>query len=212
MATNAEKLQLAESDLRKLDDEIAKNAEDRRQLLQVILSREKVKEDCEHLWQQMASLEVDRDNLQTDKKEKKLAVEHLKQTLAAEAADGAPSTIAAVPDADGPRDQQAAAHSSPAPLRESAVWWPASWLQSVAPLWQVRGDAEGSLWQRQQQEGPTAAMLASAGLQSAGDPHASAIANSVPNSSAPPPQYLSTCRQRRSRRADPQQAASEGTP
>ncbi|KAG2449141.1 hypothetical protein HYH02_005888 [Chlamydomonas schloesseri] len=117
MATNAEKLQLAESDLRKLDDEIAKNAEDRRQLLQVILSREKVKEDCEHLWQQMASLEVDRDNLQTDKKEKKLAVEHLKQTLAAEAADGAPSTIAAVPDADGPRDQQAAAHSSPAPLR-----------------------------------------------------------------------------------------------
>ncbi|PNW88809.1 hypothetical protein CHLRE_01g045400v5 [Chlamydomonas reinhardtii] len=195
MATNAEKLQLVQSDLRK-------NADDRRKLRDVILGMETEKADCKRLWEEMASLNVDRDHLL--EKKKKLEA----------AADGAPSTIA-VPDADRRTcDQQAAAHSSPAPLRKSAVWWPASWWQSVAPLWQVRGDAEGSLWQRQQQEDPTAAaptMPASAGPLSAGDPHTSAITNSVPNSSAPPSQYLSTCRQRRSRRADPQQAASECT-
>ncbi|KAG2445445.1 hypothetical protein HXX76_000064 [Chlamydomonas incerta] len=97
----------------------------------------------------MTSLNVDRDNLLEEKKK-------LEAEAKAEAADGAPSTVA-VPDADRLRDQQAAAHSSPAPLRKSAVWWPASWWQSVAPLWQVRGDAEGSLRQRQQQEDPNAA-------------------------------------------------------
>ncbi|PNW88808.1 hypothetical protein CHLRE_01g045400v5 [Chlamydomonas reinhardtii] len=138
MATNAEKLQLVQSDLRK-------NADDRRKLRDVILGMETEKADCKRLWEEMASLNVDRDHLL--EKKKKLEA----------AADGAPSTIA-VPDADRRTcDQQAAAHSSPAPLRKSAVWWPASWWQSVAPLWQVRGDAEGSLWQRQQQEDPTAA-------------------------------------------------------
>ncbi|KAG2445444.1 hypothetical protein HXX76_000064 [Chlamydomonas incerta] len=57
----------------------------------------------------MTSLNVDRDNLLEEKKK-------LEAEAKAEAADGAPSTVA-VPDADRLRDQQAAAHSSPAPLR-----------------------------------------------------------------------------------------------
>ncbi|KAG2447348.1 hypothetical protein HYH02_007677 [Chlamydomonas schloesseri] len=56
--------------------------------------------------------------------------------------------------------------TSPTRRKSTACWWPASWLESVTPLWHVRrGDDQSS---RQQQQ------------------------HSVPSSSSPPAQHLST--------------------
>ncbi|KAG2439192.1 hypothetical protein HXX76_004555 [Chlamydomonas incerta] len=64
-------------------------------------------------------------------------------------------------DAERPRDQQAASPTSSGP-RKSATWWPACWLQSVAPLWKVRrgGDEGGPQQQEQQEQGVGAVVYA----------------------------------------------------
>ncbi|PNW87721.1 hypothetical protein CHLRE_02g143407v5 [Chlamydomonas reinhardtii] len=91
-----------------------------------------------------------------------------------------------------------------------ACWWPACWLKSVVPMWQVRED-EGSRQQQQEQQQhqnactmPAAAAPHSASVDDTHTPAATSPGRSPSCFQPPPSQHLSACRQRRSQRAGPQ--------
>ncbi|PNH10174.1 hypothetical protein TSOC_003124 [Tetrabaena socialis] len=137
------------------------------------------------------------------------AVDGAAAGLGMESATGAGGGAGA-PDAEHPRDQQAPSPTSSAPRKSVTTWWPACWLGSVAPLWQVRGGDEGSRQQQQHEDLAAAStMPVNAGPHSVVSTHTAGATNSLPSSSPLSSKHLSTCRQRRSHCAGPQQAASE---
>ncbi|PNW83469.1 hypothetical protein CHLRE_05g242301v5 [Chlamydomonas reinhardtii] len=120
-------------------------------------------------------------------------------------------------DVEHPRGEQAAPSPVPSSAQprksDIAKWWPAGWLDTLAPLWsQVcggrgGGDIEGSQQKQQQFEDSAAAstMPNSSGPQLVlgADTHTPGATNSVLSSSLclGGAQHPSTCRQRRSNRA-----------
>ncbi|PNW81147.1 hypothetical protein CHLRE_07g344260v5 [Chlamydomonas reinhardtii] len=120
--------------------------------------------------------------------------------------------IAGAPAAEHPRDQQAPSPTSSAPCKSVNTWWPACWLGSVTPLWQMRGGDAGSQQRQHEDLAAASTMPVSTDPPSVVSTHTAGATNSLPGSSPFPSKHLSTCRQRRSHCAGPPHAASaDGT-